>query len=71
MPQEISDVGNKTLLHYYGKGWYKWYHKNVFEDRIEKSGMFGTDAPIIKSTFRESDPWTDKVSPGSYEKLFK
>lgn len=28
-PQSYDDINNKELLHYYGKGWYKWY-KNPF-----------------------------------------
>ena len=30
-PQSYNDIGNKQLLHYYGKGRYEWYKKSVFE----------------------------------------
>lgn len=69
-PQDFSDVKNKDLLYYYGKGWFEWYKKSVFEAQIEK--VFGiTDAPIIKLKLHGSDPWTDRVSPKLYEQLLK
>ena len=67
-PQSYSDVSNTQLLHYYGKGWVKWYKKSIFEAQLEK--VFGvTDGPIIRLLLRGSDPWTERVSPKVYEKL--
>ena len=38
-PQLYIDKEDRTLLHYYGKGWYQWYKKSVFEKEMEK--IFG------------------------------
>ena len=69
-PQSFSDASNTQLLHYYGKGWIKWFKKSIFEAQIEK--VFGvTDAPIIKLLLHGSDPWTERVSLRVCEKLLQ
>ena len=34
-PQDFKDVGNIKMLHYYGKAWYEWYKKSIFETQME------------------------------------
>lgn len=35
-PQSFSEKNDKTKLHYYGKGWWEWYDRSVFEAQMEK-----------------------------------
>ena len=40
-PQTYEDRANKEALHYYGKGWYKWYRISEFKKQM--SSIFGED----------------------------
>ena len=58
---------NTASLHYYGKGWYKWYRKTEFEKQMEI--MFKNETPIRKLELFGHNPWTNKVSSKEYERL--
>ena len=62
-PQTYQERTNKELLHYYGKGWYKWYKKSEFlrqmllyigEEKfaIAKLELFGAEhfTPLLTPT---------------------
>ena len=68
-PQSYEDRKNSNVLHYYARGWYKWYRNAEFENQMEI--MFKSETPIIKLELLGHAPWAKKVSPKEYEKLLK
>ena len=69
-PQAYEERTNKEALHYYGKGWYKWYKKSEFEKQMLT--MFGEDQiAIVKLQVFGHESFTPKVSSLAFEHLLK
>ena len=68
-PQSFPDRTNETLLHYYGKGWYKWYRMTEFKKQMEI--MFQNDAPVRTLELFGHKPNTDNISWKQYEQLLR
>ena len=68
-PQTFADSKNTTILHYYGKGQYKWYIKSYFEKEMDK--LYTTDVHERKLELFGHKPFTSKVSDKDFEVLLR
>ena len=68
-PQNFADKDNKTLLYYYGLGWWKWYKKSEFDKQLQV--IYQDDYRAISLLLHGTDPFTPKVDEKKYEFLLK
>ena len=68
-PQNFADKDNKTLLYYYGLGWWKWYKKSEFDKQLQV--IYQDDYRAISLLLHGAEPFTPKVDEKKYEFLLQ
>ena len=68
-PQNFFERNIEEKLYYYGLGWYKWYKRSIFEEKMV--GLYGSASRQLALLLFGSDPFTEKIEHKEYELLLK